>query len=119
MSPTCHRLSTGYTLLRRFWLLLASAAFVHAAAENDSRSFDIAADHAERALKLFSEQAGCGVIFVTDAVQGLKTNPVKGRFTRAEALAILLRDTGLVGSLDPETGAFAIRRTQPAAPKNA
>ena len=80
--------------------------------------FDVAADRAERSLKVFSEQSGCGVIFVTDAVVGLRTNVVKGDFTPGEALKILLRNTGLVSSRDAETGAFAVRRSTPAESKN-
>lgn len=71
-----------------------------------------------RSLKVFSEQSGCGVIFVTDSVKGLRTNPVKGNFTPSEALDILLRNTGLVSSSDAATGAFAVRRADPEESKN-
>ena len=102
----------------RLWLFLFGITLAHAAGEGGSKVFNVVADNAERSLKAFSEQAGCGVIFVTDAVKGLRTNPVKGNFTPSEALDILLHNTGLVGSSDAATGAFAVRRATPAEPKN-
>lgn len=107
-----------FVRLDRIWLLLFGFTLACAADEGAGKVFDVAADNAERSLKAFSEQAGCGVIFVTDAVKGLRTNPVKGNFTPSEALDILLRNTGLVSSSDAATGAFAVRRADPEKPKN-
>lgn len=100
------------------WMLLAGATLTYAAGDVTSRNFNVPADHAERSLKMFSEQSGRGVIFVTDAVRGLRTNSVKGQFTSAEALDLLLRNTGLVSSNDAATGAFAVRRANPDESKN-
>ncbi|MEY4939697.1 MAG: hypothetical protein RIQ93_1432 [Verrucomicrobiota bacterium] len=99
-------------------MLLVGATLARAGSDVARRAFDVPADHAERSLKAFSEQSGCGVIFVTDAVKGLRTNPVKGHFTPAEALDLLLRNTGLVGSSDAATAAFAVRRANPPESKN-
>lgn len=100
----------GFALLG--WVSLAAAA------DEPSRQFDLRRDTAERSLKEFSEQSGRGVIFVASAVQGVRTNPVRGRFTPGEALGRLLEGTGLVSSHDAATGAFAVRRDPGDKPKN-
>ena len=102
----------------RIWFLLLGAAWAHAADDGTKKIFNLAADTAERSLKGFSEQSGRGVIFVTDAVKGVRTNLVKGDFTPGEALETLLRGTGLVSSSDAETGSFAVRRATPEKAKN-
>ena len=104
--------------LDRIWLPMLGLTLAHAADSSSSKSFHVAADEAERSLKVFSEQSGCGVIFVTDSVKVLRTNPVKGNLTPSEALDILLHNTGLVSSSDAATGAFAVRRADPEEPKN-
>src|SRR5262245_58529389 len=97
------------------WMLPLSAV---ASDDNGKRAFNLVADTAERSLKAFSEQSGRGVIFVTDAVKGIRTNRVKGDFTPRQALEDLLRGTGLVWSNDVPTGAFAVRRQTPNDEKN-
>lgn len=107
-----------FACFRAVWILMVGATLGRAAGDVTSRAFDVPADQAERSLKAFSEQSGCGVIFVTDAVKGLRTNPVKGHFMPAQALDLLLRNTGLVSSSDAATGAFAVRRASPDESKN-
>lgn len=102
----------------RIWLLFLGITLAHAAGGGASKAFNVAADDAERSLKAFSEQSGCGMIFVTDAVKGLRTNLVRGNFTPGEALEILLRNTGLESSNDAATGAFAVRRANSDEAKN-
>ncbi len=72
--------------------------------------FSLPADTAERSLKGFSEQSGRSVVFVTAAVKGVRTNNVEGMLTPHEALAKLLRGTGLICSLDVKSGAFVVRK---------
>lgn len=77
------------------------------------RHFDLPPAPAERALKLFSEQSGRGIVFSTEALQAVRTNAVQGRFTVREAVDRLLAHTGLVAVDDAHSTALAIRR-QPA-----
>lgn len=95
-------------------LLLALGCFpifacsaVEAAAK---RSYQLPADEAANALKLFSQQSGAGVIAGTDVVKGVRTNAVQGELTASEALHRMLDGTGLVGSEDRESGTFAVRK---------
>ncbi len=74
------------------------------------RHFDIPAGGADRALKVFSEQARRGVIYSTDALKDVRTNAVQGDFTPSEALSQLVGGTGLVVTKDANTGAFAVRK---------
>ena len=99
-------------------LFLRTISLLHAANDGATKSFDLAADTAERSLKAFSEQSGRGVIFVTDAVKGVRTNRVRGDLTPIAALESLLRNSGLVASSDAKTGAFAVRRKAPEKAKN-
>ena len=109
---------TRFVRFTRIWFLLLGAALAHAAGDGTKKIFNLAADTADRSIKAFSEQSGRGVIFVTDAVKGVRTNLLKGEFTPGEALETLLRGTGLVSSNDAETGAFAVRRATPEEAKN-
>jgi len=59
-----------------------------ASAEGAStRSFDLPAQSAESALKIFSNQSGQGLIMNANTVAGIQTKAVKGDFTPADALA--------------------------------
>ena len=99
-------------------MMLMLAAMLPAADNGARKVFNLAADTAEKSLKAFSQQSGRGVLFVTDNVRGVRTNLVKGDLTPHEALEMLLRGTGLVGSNDAATGAFAVRRETPEEAKN-
>lgn len=74
------------------------------------RTYSVPTGDAETALKLFSEQSGRGVIFVTSVVRGIRTNAVSGELTAREALDRLIEGTPLVATQDAKTGAFAVRR---------
>jgi iron complex outermembrane recepter protein len=80
------------------------------AAQVHRRSFDIPASAADQALKRLAEQSGREVLFPSDAVEGVRTRRVRGEMTASEALAQMLRGTGLVGVEDPRTGALTVRR---------
>ena len=99
-----------------FALALSSSA--RAADDEGKRTFHLAADSAEKSLKVFAEQSGRGVIFLAEVVKGVRTNRVVGELTPREALDALLRGTGLVNTHDAATGAFAVRRAIPPEPKN-
>lgn len=101
----------------RMFLLAVCAAFAPAWPEpargaNASlqRSYDLPADAAERALKLFSQQSELGIIVGAEAVAGVRTNAVRGEMIAREALSRMLAGTGLTAAQDNRTGAFAVRR---------
>ena len=87
--------------------MLASAAL---AADAPRKSFDLAPDVAERALKKFSLQSGREVLFATETAGGVRTNEVKGDYAPQEAADKLLAGTGLVAVPNIKTGAFTIGR---------
>jgi len=91
--------------------LLLSSAIGQAA--DVPRTFDVPADVAENTLKVFSEQAGRGVVFSTDDVANVRTRAVRGLMTPREAVDRMLVDTGLVAVDDPTSTAWAIRRASP------
>ncbi len=105
-------------------VLLALALLVSASWAGqpiEKRRFDVPAGKAEKALKVFSEQAGRGVIFVTEKVRDIRTMAVKGEFTPREALELMLQRTGLAATQDEKTGALAVmpaahRRMSPSPP---
>jgi iron complex outermembrane receptor protein len=80
------------------------------AAEAGRRSFDVPAGLADQTLKAFSDQADVAVLFATDSAGRIRTNAVKGNYTTAEAMAMLLRDSGLVAVASEKTGTFTITR---------
>jgi outer membrane receptor for ferric coprogen and ferric-rhodotorulic acid len=83
------------------------------AAAEAPRNFDVPAGSAETTLKLFSEQSGRGVIFSTDGVKGITTNPVRGQFAIRDALDRLVSRTGLTVRYDERSGSFSIVRPPP------
>jgi iron complex outermembrane receptor protein len=74
------------------------------------KAFDIPAGEAARAFKQFSVQSGAQVIFPEDAIDGAKTNALKGAFTPAEAMDRLLSGTKLRAAHDRQSGSFAVSR---------
>lgn len=80
------------------------------AADTARRVFDVPAGDAGKSLKVLSQQAGRGVIFSSEALQGLQTNAVRGEFTAREAIERMVKGTGLVLGGEEGTGAFAVRK---------
>lgn len=68
------------------------------------------------ALNDLSEQTGVPVLFPYDLVKNRGANPVVGRYTLLQALAVLLTDTGLSGGLS-DNGVVVISPTKPELPK--
>lgn len=106
----------GY-LLRAILLgaLLSTALF---AAGDSKKNYDIPAGDAAAALKHFSATSGRETLFAAEAVRGVKTPAVSGELTVQEALDALLADTGLIATVDKESGAIAVRRETAAESKN-
>jgi TonB-dependent receptor len=82
----------------------------HSETSHAAKSFELAAGPANVTLKQFAEQAGREIVFMASEVAGTETTAVRGRFIPREALGLMLGKTGLVISVDPKTGAFAVRK---------
>ncbi|MDI1319529.1 MAG: TonB-dependent receptor, partial [bacterium] len=108
------RVSRGFLAMTAA-LLLAAVAF---ASEPTAKKFDVPADKAPAAIKVFSQQAGVEVLFPTDAVAGVRTNAAQGEMTPRAALEKMVAGTGLVVVQDEKTGALGLR-PEPGLEKNA
>jgi TonB-dependent receptor len=93
-------------------LVVLGASIPLRAQESAKRDFDLPAGNADRTLKLFSEQAGRGLLVGTETAKDIRTNAVKGRLSASDALALMLKDTGLEASQDAENGAFVVRKRE-------
>jgi TonB-dependent receptor len=80
------------------------------AAEPTEKAFDLPADVLEKSLKLFSGQSGLQVLFPTDAVAGVRTQPVRGAMTSRQALDRMLAGTGFTAVQDPKSGALTVKK---------
>jgi hypothetical protein len=87
---------------------LACAVATAHGAETTSRSYDIPRGGAVETLRRFAEISGRQVVYLTDAVRQVTTNPVRGEFTAREALAHLIANTGLVVAEDGKSGALMV-----------
>jgi iron complex outermembrane recepter protein len=104
----------------RRWAALAvlccfSWLAVHGLAADSApaRAFDIPAGDAVATLKQFSTQADSRVLYSIDAVQGVRTNGVKGSLTPKVALEQMVAGTPLGLVLDDKTGALGLQRRTP------
>ncbi|MEZ0469661.1 TonB-dependent receptor domain-containing protein [Luteimonas salinilitoris] len=77
--------------------LLASLPLSSAVAGPDDREadYDIPAESLDGALTRFAEQSGAQIFYSPSLVGGKTAAPLKGRMSRSQALARLLRGTGL------------------------
>ncbi|MEO7797183.1 MAG: TonB-dependent receptor plug domain-containing protein [Opitutaceae bacterium] len=104
---------------RRFVPTLAlamGAACLGGARAADSevtRRFDLPVASAAMTLRQFAEQSGVDVVFSTEATARRQTNAVKGDFLPEQALALLLKETGLVAERNSRTGAFTVFTAPP------
>jgi iron complex outermembrane recepter protein len=88
-------------------LLLCAASLQAHAARID---INIPMESAAKALVEFARQAGVSVLFPTERINQITTNAVRGQFEVKEALAVLLRGTGLVAELS-DTGVLTVKKT--------
>ena len=65
------------------------------AAQPGQLLFDFAAQPLPRALERFSEQTGISILVTSDLIRNKSAAPVRGRMAPGEALARLLKNTGL------------------------
>ncbi|MCC6416020.1 MAG: STN domain-containing protein [Opitutaceae bacterium] len=68
-----------------------------------SRDFDIAAGPAEKTLAEFAQHAKEPIVFSTDALRGIVTHGIKGRYSDLEALQRILAGTGIMAVQDAKT----------------
>jgi iron complex outermembrane receptor protein len=80
------------------------------AAPEFRQAYNLPADEAGAALRLFSDRSGQDVLFATGSVRGVRTNPVRGDFTPREALDRMLAGTVLAATADERSGALAVSR---------
>jgi len=74
------------------------------------KSFDIPADDAVAALRLFVAQSGSHLLYPGELVAGVRTAGVKGDYPPIAALRQMLAPTELVAEQDAKTGALLLRR---------
>lgn len=91
-------------------LALGLPAAAAGTVEEPRRAFDLPAGEAQDSLKAFALQAQREILFPAEAVTGIRTNAVKGRYRPRAALDRLLARTGLDVVEDARTGALLIHR---------
>ena len=102
---------------RVLWLATAAAAGLlavsatAASAEAQDKRITIPAEDASASIPALARQSGLQVFAPTDAVRGVRTNPVNGTFTPMEALNRLLAGTGL-HAVQTGDNAVSIRRAE-------
>ena len=100
---------------RVVWLATAAAAGLlavsatAASAEAQDKHIIIPAEDASASIPALARQSGLQVFAPTDAVRGVRTNPVNGTFSPMEALNRLLAGTGL-HAVQTGDNAVTIRR---------
>lgn len=104
---TSRHLSLTVILLRLG--LLCSALAQSLAAEPAKHRFDVPADNAVEALRIFTQQCGQEIVYSPDKVKGTQTREVKGEFSPREALERMLAGTNLVAS-ESKNGVLTINR---------
>ena len=72
-------------------------------AEGRTYTFDIPTETAAQALNDFSKQAGVQILFPYEVASEFTVQPLKGNYTRAEALAKILSNTDLEIASETET----------------
>jgi len=91
-APRCsHLMIACRALICTTGLLITVPALANA----DSTKFSIPAEPLPSALKEFAAQAHMQLLYQFSAVENVKANPVRGDLEKRDALAQLLRNTGL------------------------
>jgi TonB-dependent receptor len=98
--------------------LLASACMLapsHAAADEATRPFQVAAGPAAISIPELARQGGIRVLANGDELAGIRTNAVQGSYTTGQALDRLLAGTGLAAQLNAG-GTVLVQKAKPAPP---
>lgn len=89
--PINRHTNRQWSLLTILALTLTTTPMVAAQAQ----AFDISSGEAAETLNEFARQAGVSVVYRADKIAGYETNAVDGSYAPAEALTLMLADTGL------------------------
>lgn len=92
----------------------ADAEVVRAEVQRAKKAFSIAAGDAAISLDQFAEQAGVGVVFFIEQVQGVRTQAIAGEIEPRAALERMLANTVLRVAEDPVSDILSVTRTAPA-----
>lgn len=84
-----------------WWWLATLVLWAMTSAANAANriEFNVAPQAADRALVEFARQAGVSVLLPSEQITQVTTNALEGSYELNEALAILLRNTGLTGEV--------------------
>ncbi len=80
--------------------------------------FDIEEQPVDAALLKFAQQARMPVLFPSGVFSNVRANPVVGRYSLEQALAVLLEGTGIEASIEGEVGQLVVRTADPAQKPN-
>lgn len=96
-------------MFRRIFLFFITliVLLVNTANAQDRFELDIPSSSVSEAFKTLSYSTGRSVLFLTDDVETVRTNAVKGHMSVNEALNVLLADTSLTGGLT-ESGVITV-----------
>jgi len=83
-------------------------ALIPSCALAQTRSFDIASEPMPAALETYAQATNRQILFSDEALKGLIAPPVQGTYTADEALALLLRGSGLKVTRTP-SGVLVVR----------
>ena len=83
-----------FTLGGQLAALVLVLGFAPRPARAEPREFDVAAQPADTALLAFSKQSKTEVLFSSDELHQARSNELRGRFEPADALGLLLTNTG-------------------------
>ena len=91
------------------WLLFLAMSLLTTVsfAKETSYDFRIPRTDAGTGLNMLAKQSDTPLLFLNKRVRDIRTNPVVGRYTVREALDILLKNTGIRGSIN-ENGVLTI-----------
>jgi len=89
--------------------LVACALATGAQAAQEARDYDLPAGALRDVLNAYAARSGQQIFFTGELVQGLRSEGLRGRYTAGEALAILLRGSGLTWS-QTRPGVIVLRR---------
>ena len=115
-------LTPVFRLLRPFQVLALAGCIAAVippparAAEEAARDFDVPAGDAVATLRQAAQQGGFEIVFPTEAVRGVTTRAVRGRFTPNEALNRMVAGTDLYIVQDSTSGAYSVQRAPAASP---
>lgn len=82
--------------------MLALGSASAATPTSELHEFNIPAGPADRALLALAKQAGVALLFSSDSLRQVQSQPVTGRYSCQDALDLLLRDTGFVANRSGE-----------------